>query len=124
MNNSLFFRITAWICFLFAIYSWLGIFNRGTFLWVPFGVTLIISFSCILYGSRKVASFMNFPGISFPLSKIILMSCSVVLFIGSMNGLVDLLFKLPFYDKSFLLFPIFISTCIFGGVSINLAQID
>ncbi len=124
MNDSFFTRITAWITYSLALYSWSISFNNGLLIWIPYGAILLISFLCIIHGARKVALLLVFPGIRFPLNKLILASSSFFLFIGSMNGLLDILFKLPVQDRSFLLLPIITSACILGGASINLAQMD
>ena len=124
MKQSIFSLVIGWLAFFLAIYSCSVVFMSGSILWIPIGITLVINFSCLLYGTRKVAAFLAFPGISFNLNKVILLLSSSVYFICSMNGLIALLFKLPFYDKSFLLFPIIISSCFFAGASINLSQSD
>ncbi len=118
------FYITAWLGYSFAIYTWFLLFRSSSFLWVILGLSLLIIFRCITKGPSSVHQSLTFPGITFPLSRIIIRSSSFLYFSASMYGLIDIILELPLYDKSFMLLPLLISACFLGGASITLAQID
>ncbi len=122
--DTTFFHFSAWIAFFCSLYTLYLLFNSGSLLWILLGSCLLVVFRCITQGANNVSQSLYIPGFSSQLSKSILWFSGFSYFISSMNGLIDILFRLPFHDKSFLLFPLLISACFFAGASISVVQVD
>ncbi len=124
MKSTPFFRITAWIAFFLSFYSCLLFIVRTSFLWIPIGLSLSVIFLCIVFGTSRFNNRLKYGGINHTFSQFIIKISSVTYFGSSMYGLVDIIFRLPIYDRSFLMMPVLIFACFFAGASVNLAQLS
>ena len=119
-NSNSYSLITAYISLLPSFYSVLYLYINQSNLWLPLGLSFLITFIIIfsdisksihIFNKKKRISYFLFP------VKILV---PLIYFISTVTGIIIFIIQIPINDRSIFLIPSIIISILFAGVSIGI----
>ncbi len=124
MKGLSIFKITGWLAFSLSFYTHILIYKFNPSLLILLFGPLLYVFLCLLCTSHKVKTSLSCKYISsLQVQYFSLVSCFIY-FSTALYGLIWLVWKSPFVDKSILVIPTLVAILFVTGAAINLHNDD